>query len=110
MPRNDEDKTLNYLALVASKYNVKTEALLNCISEAWVREKSRCKRLVVTCREKHKNSAIFLLTSDQKIVAQLSISDRILEARERAARHIEQLISNDRFSTFKRSKEKYYYR
>ncbi|MFB0501064.1 MAG: OB-fold nucleic acid binding domain-containing protein [Candidatus Bathyarchaeia archaeon] len=47
--------------------------------EAWKRQKSTCESLLIECRKRTRNYAIFLITDSSKVVAQFPVPKRILE-------------------------------
>jgi len=53
-------KILEYLAVLAVKYNIDANEFLNCIVEAWNQEESKCEQVNVWCRERTRDRAIFL--------------------------------------------------
>lgn len=71
-------RILDYLARIAMMYKVDSSGFFDCIVEAWNHKESQCKQLVIRCRKKTKDSAIFLFTNVQKVVAQFSIPTTIL--------------------------------
>jgi replication factor A1 len=73
-----DTRILDYLARIAMMYKVDSSGFLDCIVEAWNHKESECKQLVIRCRKKTKDSAIFLFTNFQKVVAQFSIPTAIL--------------------------------
>jgi replication factor A1 len=66
-------------------HNVGSSELLNCIVEAWNQEESERERLVVICRDRAKNSAIFLFTDGEKVLAQFPIPITILQGKDQLA-------------------------
>jgi len=76
-----DGRILEYLAQIAVKYKVDSGEFINCIVDAWDHEESECKQLTIRCREKTKNSAIFLFTNNRKVVAQFPIPTMILQGR-----------------------------
>jgi len=76
-----DGRILEYLARIAMMHNVGSSEFLNCIVEAWNQEESERERLVVICRERTKNSAIFLFTNGEKILAQFPIPITILQGK-----------------------------
>nr|ADP09452.1 OB-fold nucleic acid binding domain protein [uncultured marine crenarchaeote E48-1C] len=74
-------RILEYLARIAMMYKVDTSAFFNCIVEAWNHKESTCKHLVIRCRRKTNDSAIFLFTNVQKVVAQFTIPTSILQGK-----------------------------
>ena len=72
-------RILEYLAVLAVKHNLDAYELLNCIEEAWNQEQSKCEQVNVRCRERKKNSAIFLLTAGNEVLAQFLIPTEVLQ-------------------------------
>jgi replication factor A1 len=70
-------RSLEYLARIAVKNKLNLSEFLDCIMDAWSQEESKCKELNIWCRKKTKDSAIFLFTNAEKVVAQLPISASI---------------------------------
>ena len=71
-------RILDYLARIAVMHKVNSSEFFRCLLEAWNHEESECNQLVIICRERTKNSAIFLFTNSRKVVAQFPISTTIL--------------------------------
>jgi len=46
---------------------------------AWENRRSKCKELVIECRARSRGSAIFLITTDYRVVAQFPIPEYILK-------------------------------
>ncbi|MGA2309471.1 MAG: hypothetical protein ABSG57_07985, partial [Candidatus Bathyarchaeia archaeon] len=69
-----DGRILENLARIAMLHKVDASEFFNCIVEAWNHEGSECEQLVIECRKRTKNSAIFLFTTGCKIVAQFPIS------------------------------------
>jgi len=72
-------RLLEYLALISMKYGIDSDNFFNSFVEAWKRQQSRCKSLLIECRKRTRNSAVFLITNSCKVVAQFAIPKRILE-------------------------------
>jgi replication factor A1 len=68
-------KTLEYLALIAVKYDVNPREFLDYIKEAYDKEETTIKlnKLEVICRQKKVDSAILLFTEGSKVIAQFPI-------------------------------------
>jgi len=71
-------RILEYLARIAYMHKVDSSGFFDCIVEAWNHKESECEQLVIRCRKKTNDSAIFLFTHVQKVVAQFPISTTIL--------------------------------
>jgi len=85
---------LEYLALISMKYGIDSDDFFDGFVEAWKRRESRCESLLIECRKRTRDNAVFLITDSRKVVAQFPIPKRILEensplkefARARASR------------------------
>jgi hypothetical protein len=67
-----------YLAFLAAKYEVDADALFYALLSAGENGKARCDNLSIECRSKIKGKLIFLITKDSSVVAQLSVSEKLL--------------------------------
>jgi len=67
------------LIWISEKYGLETHEFLACFLDAWIHEKSSCKGISIQCRQKTENDGVFLITQDQKIIAQLSLSETALK-------------------------------
>jgi len=76
-----DGRVLETLAGIAVLHKVDASEFFNRIVEAWNHEGSECERVIIECRERTKNSAIFLFASDRKVVAQFPISITILQGK-----------------------------
>ena len=74
-----DTKLLEYLAKISVKYRVDPNTLFNKIVDAWKNRMSKCKQLTIQCREKMRTRAIFLITTDHKVVAQFPILEHLLK-------------------------------
>ena len=72
-------KLLQYLALISMKYGIDSEDFFNSFVEAWKRQQSTCKNLLIECRKRTRNYAVFLITNSSKVIAQFPMSKHILE-------------------------------
>ena len=61
------------------KYGIDSEKLFDSFVEAWKHQKSRCKSLVIECRMRTRDNAVFLITDSCRVVAQFSMPKHILE-------------------------------
>jgi len=69
------------LARIAVLHKVDASEFFNRIVEAWNHEGSECEQVIIECRKRTKNSAIFLFTTDREVVAQFPISITILQGK-----------------------------
>lgn len=74
-------RILEYLARIAMMHKIDSNEFFNCVIEAWNNEESKCKQLAIRCCSRTKNSAIFLFSDGQKVVAQFSIPITILQGK-----------------------------
>lgn len=72
-------RVLEYLAKVSVKYGVDPHALFSKIAHAWQNRRSRCEHLTIRCRGRMRDRAVFLITTDHKVVAQFPISEHLLK-------------------------------
>lgn len=67
-----------YLAFLSLKYEVDPDEFLFALNSAWDKKESPCGELVVQCRNKTQDKAVFLMTKDSKVVAQFPIPREFL--------------------------------
>ena len=72
-------RILEYLARIATMHKVDSNGFFHCIVEAWNHKESECEQLVIRCRKKTNDSAVFLFTNVQRVVAQFPIPTTILQ-------------------------------
>jgi len=72
-------RLIEYLTRISAKYRIDPNKLFNKIVDAWKNRRSKCKQLTIQCREKLRNRAIFLITTDYKVVAQFPIPEKLLK-------------------------------
>jgi replication factor A1 len=72
-------RLLEYLALISMKYKVDSNDFFNSFVEAWKHQQSTCKDLLIECRRKTRDNAVFLITKGRKVVAQFPVPKHILE-------------------------------
>ena len=68
-----------YLIRVSKKYGLDTRKFFECFREAWAHERSTCNDILIQCRLKTKDDAVFLVTKDQKVVTQLRLTESTLK-------------------------------
>jgi replication factor A1 len=71
--------TINNIFLISTRYGIDSEILFSSFVKAWQNQKATCKTLLITCRKKTSNDAIFLITEGSKVVAQFTISTSIFK-------------------------------
>jgi len=74
-------RLINYLTRISVKHGIDPNKLFNKIVDAWKKRRSKCRQLTIQCREKLRDRAIFLITTDSQVVAQFPISKCILRER-----------------------------
>lgn len=74
-----EMSRLWYLIGVSKKYGLDTRKFLMCFPHAWTHEKSSHNGMSIQLRQKTKDNCVFLLTQDQKVIAQLHLSQKLLK-------------------------------
>ena len=67
-----------YLIWLSKKYGLDTHKFLMCFPRAWTHEKSSHDDISIQLRQKTKDNCVFLVTQDQKVVAQLHLSQQLL--------------------------------
>ena len=72
-------RLLEYLSFISMKYGIDLEKFFDSFVEAWKRQESTCESLVIECRKRTRDNAVFLITKGFKVVAQFPIPKRILE-------------------------------
>jgi len=72
-------KAIEYLTIIALRYKIDSSEFFDCILKAWNQGKAKCRKLNIICREKTRDSAIFLFTTGQDIVSQFSIPTSIFQ-------------------------------
>jgi replication factor A1 len=97
MPSYKDGRILENLAGIAMVHKVDSNEFFNRIVEAWNHDGSESGQLVVKCRKRMRNSAIFLFTSGTKhareVVAQFPISITILQGENQLERYTETILA-----------------
>ena len=75
-------RLLEYLAEVSMKYGVDSDTFFNSFLDAAQHQESKCGKLLIECRAREKDYAIFLVTKDRETVGQFHMSEYLL--REKA--------------------------
>ena len=70
---------LEYLARISRKYGIDSRELFHSLVDSWKQKESTCEKLVMRCRKRTRDSAIFLFTIGQKVVAQFPMPEHILQ-------------------------------
>jgi len=72
-------RILEYLTIISTKYGIDSEKVFESFVEAWKHRKSTCESLLIECRKKTRDNAVFLITKGFRVVAQFPIPKHILE-------------------------------
>ena len=72
-------RLVEYLAMISMKYEINSDDFFDSFVEAWKHQESTCKSLLIECRKKTRDNAVFLITNSCKVVAQFPIPKHILE-------------------------------
>ena len=67
-----------YLIGISKKYGLDAHRFLMCFPHAWAHEKSSYNSISIQLRQKTKNNCAFLVTQDQKVIAQVNLSQKLL--------------------------------
>jgi replication factor A1 len=81
-----KEQSANYLAFLSVKYEVDPDQLFRALISAWKNQESTCGNLLITCRKKIRDKAIFLITRGHKVVAQFPILKNFLKESNPIAR------------------------
>jgi replication factor A1 len=88
-----DGRVLENLARIGVLYKVDASEFFNRIVEAWNHEGSECEQVIIECRKRTKNSAIFLFTTDRKVVAQFPISITILQGKNQLESYTKTILA-----------------
>ena len=72
--------SFTYLVRISEKYEVDTSRLLECVRTAWIKGESSYDDLLIRLRQRVGNEGVFLITQDEKIVAQVRLTSKLLES------------------------------
>jgi len=67
-----------YLAFLSIKYEVAPDQLFHALISAWENRESTCEDLVIVCRKKMRDKAIFLVMRGHKVLVQFPIPNNFL--------------------------------
>jgi replication factor A1 len=73
---------LESIVLIAGKYDLDPELLIEAFIEAWSNETSHLGNLKIICREVNQDFTSFLITKGEKVISQFPITTEILENSE----------------------------
>ena len=65
--------------MISGKYEIDSKKFFDSFVETWKHQESKCKSLLIECRKKTRDNAVFLITNSSKVVAQFPIPKHILE-------------------------------
>jgi len=68
-----------YLIRLSNKYGLDTHKFLTRFPDAWTHEKSSHNGISIQLRQRTNSGGIFLVTQDQKVIAQLHLSQKLLK-------------------------------
>jgi len=74
-------RLLKYLAEISIKYDVDSDTFFKSFHDAAQHKKSKCGKLLIECRSREKDSAIFLITKEKETVGQFRMSEYLLRER-----------------------------
>jgi replication factor A1 len=88
-----DGRILEYLARIAMLHKVDSSEFFNCVVEAWNHEWAKCNQLVIECRKRTRDSAMFLFTNGGKAVAQFPISTAILQGKNQLGSYMKTILA-----------------
>jgi replication factor A1 len=88
-----DGRVLENLARIGVLHKVDASEFFNRIVEAWNHEGSECEQVIIECRKRTKNSAIFLFTTNRKVVAQFPISITILQGKNQLESYTKTILA-----------------
>ena len=88
-----DGRILENLARIAVLHKVDAREFFNRIVEAWNHEESECEQVIIKCRKRTKNSAIFLFTNGREVIAQFPISITILQGRNQLESYTKTILA-----------------
>jgi hypothetical protein len=68
-----------YLVRISKKHDIETSKFLKCIHSAWIKGESSCDGLSIRRREIMEEVGTLLITRDQRIIAQVRLTSRVLD-------------------------------
>ncbi|MCW4020770.1 MAG: hypothetical protein NWF14_06045 [Candidatus Bathyarchaeota archaeon] len=81
MHSHKDERILGYLAMMAVKYKIDSNKFFDCIVKAWNQRESECNQVKVRCRERTRDSAIFIFTAGHEVLAQFPVPTGILQGK-----------------------------
>jgi replication factor A1 len=86
-------RILEYLARIALKFD--SSNLFGGVLKAWDHGEAECQKLSIRCRERKKDSAMFLFTTGQTVVAQFPIPTTLLQGNVQLEPYMKQIYVRD---------------
>lgn len=71
---------ITYLARISREYDFDLKTVLEYVYRAWRDGRTSYRTMTVTCRKKSDGYAVFMITVDERIVAQLKLRDKTLDS------------------------------
>ncbi len=71
--------SITYLASISRKFGIDVAKFFECIHKAWVQGKSSLDCISIKQRQIMKDGCVFLITKNERVVAQLKLSPKVLE-------------------------------
>ncbi len=100
------DRLLEYLARISLKYGIDSKEFFNNLVNAFEKQESICNNLNFKCRNKTKDTAIFLITRNHKVIAQFHIPLGILKETDPLKAYMDTMASEVTNHTVKNPKIK----
>ena len=88
-----DSKILGSLARIAVKQEIDSSEFFNCLLEAWDNKEAECQKLIIHCRTRTKDAAIFLFTTAQKVVGQFPIPSTLLQGNNQIESYVRTIRS-----------------
>jgi replication factor A1 len=85
------DDTLKSIVKIAGKHDLDPKLLVESLVEAWRNETSNCGSLKTSYRQTNKDYASFLITKEEKVIAQFPINLELLRNPESMKNHIQHI-------------------
>ena len=73
---------LDSIAHIAASHNLDPRLLLNAFGEARTHKQFSCGELEVKCRDVSKEASTFMVTSKDRVLAQFSVGEEVLQSQE----------------------------
>jgi hypothetical protein len=68
-----------YLVRISRKYEIERSRFLECIHSAWIKGESSCDGVSIRRRQMTEDVGTLLITQDQKIIAQVRLTSRVVD-------------------------------